>query len=584
MTMRTLLFVFTMLLAAVSLRAEEPRVQASLSPDTAEVGETVQYILEITGGQDLEMRPNFRVDGLDIRYAGPRTSFNMRFENGNIQRTSVTAHIYEVTPRRTGEFVIPASSLQIGGRRYATQPATLRVQAGDPHGGNSDRSARAEIILPKKTAYVGEALLTELRLSIDEQIPHRVESMPSFDAEAFTHTKLSEARSNTVVRNGRTYDVLSVRTALTPTKAGKLTVGPVEFQYVAEIPRPRNPNRSRSFFDQFFGGNLNGFGQAQRATATSDVVEINVKPLPIAGRPANFSGAVGQFTLRAQGVPSRIKIGDPLTMTVTVSGTGNFDRVTAPVLSDPTGWRAYPPTATYKGEDTTGVNGTKNFEIAVIPEEKKEAMPVYEFSYFDPAAEKYVTLKTDPLPLQVEGVAAGLSTPETRGPTQLAGATPPPPAPKPTDILGLRYDLGKVRSGQPMYSQRAFLLAQLVPFSVLCGMIALRFWPRNREDRAAMARRRERSELLARLRRERTRAGFFAAAARILHVDAALRRERGAGAVELATADEAPIVREIMENHAQASYSGGVAPAHEALAEADRRRILDALLPLINRP
>src|SRR3954469_25558945 len=119
MSMRTLLFIFAMVLATGSLRAEEPRVQASFTPDTAEVGETVQFIIEITGGQDLEMRPNFRVDGLDIRYTGPRTSFNMRFENGNIQRTSTTSHIYEVTPRRAGEFVIPASSLQIGGRRYA---------------------------------------------------------------------------------------------------------------------------------------------------------------------------------------------------------------------------------------------------------------------------------------------------------------------------------------------------------------------------------------------------------------------------------------------------------------------------------
>jgi hypothetical protein len=395
---------------------------------------------------------------------------------------------------------------------------------------------------------------------------------------------MTEARSNTIVRNGRTYEVISVRTALTPTKAGKLTVGPAEFQYIAQIPRARSPNRQRSFFDQFFNNPMNGFGQAQRVTATSDLVELNVKPLPIAGRPANFSGAVGQFKLRAQGAPASVKVGDPITMTVAVSGTGSFDRVTAPVLTDPAGWRAYPPTATYKAEDTTGVNGTKNFEVAIIPEEKKQEMPIYEFSYFDPAAEKYVTLKTDRLPLQVEGVAPVLTTPETRGPTQLAGATPTPPAPKPSDILGLRYDLGSMRDAQPVYSQRAFLLAQLVPFSLLCGMFAVRFWPRNREDRAAMGLRRERAELLARLRRERTRAAFFAAAARILHVDASLRRERGAGVVELATADEAPIVREILENHAQASYSGGAVPANEPLPEPDRRRILDALLPLINRP
>jgi hypothetical protein len=577
-----LLFVFTLLLA-VTLRAEEPRVQANFNPDTAEVGETVQFIIQINGGEDAERPPNLRVDGLDIRYVGPRSTWSMHVENGSFQRTALVSHLYEVTPRRAGEFTMPAVTLQVGSRRYVTQPATLRVQPAESPTDNTDRSGRAEIILPKKTAYIGETLLTELRLSIDAQIAYRVESMPAFEAEAFTHTKLSEARSNQIVRNGRTYEVISVRTALTPTKAGKLAVGPAEFQYIAQIPRARTPNRSRSLFDQFFNNPMSGFGQAQRVTATSDVVELNVKPLPIAGRPANFSGAVGQFRLRAQGSPTRIKIGDPITMTVTVSGTGSFDRVTAPVLTDPAGWRAYPPTGTYKGDDTTGVNGTKNFEMAIIPEEKKQEMPIYEFSYFDPQAEKYVTLQTDRLPLQVEGVSPVLTTPETRGPTQPASATPTPPPPKPTDILGLRYDLGKVREIRPMYSQRAFLFAQLLPFSVLCGMIAMRFWPRNR-SREATGLRRERSELLARLRRERTRAGFFAAAARILHVDTALRRERGAGVVELATPDEAPIVREIMENHAQAHFSGDAAPAGGALAEADRRRILDALLPLINRP
>ncbi len=584
MTMRTFVFLFFSLLAAGSLRAQETRVQASFNPDSAEVGETIQFMIQVTGSEESARAPSVKVDGLDIRYVGPSTSLELQYEGGGLRRTATVSHRYDVTPQRTGDFVVPALSLQVGARRYTTSPVTLHVRAAETPTETSERSGRAEIILPKKTAYVGESLVTELRLSVDEQLSPRVESMPQLEAEAFTKTKPGEPRSSTVVRNGRTYEIISVRTALTPTKAGKLSVGPAEFQYVAQIPRPRSPARSRSFFEQFLMNPMNGFGQLQRVNAVSDPVELNVKPLPIAGRPANFGGAVGQFRLRAQGSTTHIKMGDPLTMTLTVSGTGSFDRVTTPVLTDATGWRAYPPTETYKGDDTTGVNGAKSFEIAVIPEQKKQEMPVYEFSYFDPAAEKYVTLKTDALPLQVEGVTPELTMPETRGPTQLPSPTPAPAAPKPTDIVGLRYDVGEVRTMQPMYSQRAFLLAQLVPFGLLCGMVAVRFWPRNREDATTSALRRERAELLARLRRERTRAGFFAAAARLLHVDAAVRRERGTGVVELATADEAPVVREIMEHHAQAHFSGGAVPADEALPEGERSRILDALLPLLNRP
>jgi hypothetical protein len=217
MTMRTLLFLFTLLLAAGSLRAQEPRVQASFTPDTAEVGETVQFVIQVTGGEDAERAPGLKVDGLDIRYVGPRTTLDLQFENGQIRRTANVSYVYEVTPRRTGEFVVPAVTVQIGGRRYATTPVALRVHTTGAPSETSDRNGRAEIILPKKTAYIGETLLTDLRLSVDEQLRPRVESMPMLEAEAFTKTKPGEARTSTIVRNGHSYELITVRTALTPT-------------------------------------------------------------------------------------------------------------------------------------------------------------------------------------------------------------------------------------------------------------------------------------------------------------------------------------------------------------------------------
>lgn len=583
MIMRTLLLIFTLLFAAGSLCAQEPEVRAAFNPTSAEVGETVQFVIEVDGNQ-ADRVPEFKVDGLEIRYAGASQRFEFRQEGRNMSRNRVISYEFEVTPRRAGNFMVPPVAIQVGGQRVVTTPVSLRVRAPGKPAGSTERSARADIILPKPTAYIGETLVTELRLSVDEEFNARVESMPILEAEAFTKTKPGDAKTTSIIRSDRKFSVLSVHTGLTPTKAGKLTVGPAVFQYVAEVPRPRGNARARSWFDPFFMNPMNDFRQLQRVTTASDIVELNVKPLPVAGRPANFSGAVGQFKLEARGTPARIRMGDPITMTVTVSGTGNFDRVTAPVLTEADGWRAYPPSATYKGEDSTGVSGKKNFEIAVIPEEKKDAMPVYEFSYFDPEAEKYVTLKTDRLPLSVEGDAPRVATPDSRGPITLAAPAATPPPPKPTDIMGLRYDTGPTSAAQPVYSQRAFLLAQLVPFGFLCGMIAVRFWPRDRQSRAASALQRERAGLLVRLRQERTRSGFFAAAARLLHIDAALRRERGAGIVELATADEAPIVREILESHAQADFSGGAERAGEPLLDEDRKRVLEALLPLLNRP
>ena len=227
--------------------------------------------------------------------------------------------------------------------------------------------------------------------------------------------------------------------------------------------------RRGSLFDLFSDDVFSDpyFGERQQMHARAEAVEIDVKPLPAAGRPPEFSGAVGQFTFSAEGSPRQVKVGDPVTMKLTVSGRGNFDRVEAPALSESSGWRVYPPSANFHSEDEISIRGTKTFELAVIPETKKTAMPVFAFAYFDPEQEKYVTLRSEPAALTVEG-----------------GAPPPPPAivqPGATadeppraasaaaeqcDILGIRYDAPARRASfRPLYLRRYFLLAQAVPLA-----------------------------------------------------------------------------------------------------------------------
>ena len=92
-------------------------------------------------------------------------------------------------------------------------------------------------------------------------------------------------------------------------------------------------------------------------------------------------------------------------MKMKITGRGNFDGVTAPVLTDPAGWRTYPASTKFDPDDPVNVTGTKTFEMAVIPETKKVTMPVFQFSYFDPGTEKYVTSTSQASPLTVEGEA-----------------------------------------------------------------------------------------------------------------------------------------------------------------------------------
>src|SRR4029077_8876942 len=110
-----------------------------------------------------------------------------------------------------------------------------------------------------------------------------------------------------------------------------------------------------------------------------------------------------------------------------------FDRVTAPVLEEEAGWHKYPPSAKFKQDDDVGISGQKTFESVISPNEGKTAVPPLAFSYFDPAKEQYMTLRSEPVPIKVAGAApvpaanqpaTAASAPVTPTPGPVTAATP----------------------------------------------------------------------------------------------------------------------------------------------------------------
>ena len=136
----------------------------------------------------------------------------------------------------------------------------------------------------------------------------------------------------------------------------------------------------------------------------SEPVALEVRPLP-KNAPPSFSGAIGNFTMATDANPKTVSVGDPITVTTTISGRGNFDRVNAPLLEDERGWHKYPPSSKFKQDDEVGLSGTKSFEMVLSPNEKKQGLPLLAFSYFDPVKEQYVTLHSEPIPINVQGGA-----------------------------------------------------------------------------------------------------------------------------------------------------------------------------------
>jgi hypothetical protein len=572
------LFVFfSVLLLIATARAEEVSATAQLSESSTSIGEPVELQIEITGARSPSGPPDIAVDGLSIEYIG-RTQ---QFRSFNFDVQSSIVYRYSVTPERAGTFVIPAQTIEANGAQLQTQPLTLSV--GKTAGGSSTAGkgdAWAELIVPKQSAYVGESIPVELRLYFGGRGQPR--QPPTITGEGFTVQRFSEPRVQQVTKEGVPYVVVTFKTAITPVKDGTLAIGPAEADSVVQSRRRRAPHLDIDdpFGSDFFNDPFAQFSTRRQVVLKSEPVMLEVKPLPKAGQPKNFSGAVGQFDMETSAKPSKVQAGEPVTLTLKIKGRGNFDRVTAPELAEGSGWRAYPPATHFRADDLLGLSGVKSFEFAMVPEQKLNALPQLEFSYFDPATERYETLKSDALPVQVEGIATAPTPQRSAEPARSA-------APKPTpNELGIREGTAKWgRSFIPFHEQPWFWAAQTVPAGALAALLFLGIRKRTAADPERLRRRQllqERAEAKRRLR-SGDEAETIEAATTLMRIDAALRTGKTLAATDAADVlatpgldpDTGTNIRRIFDVTAAARYSG--TPDASVATMLSRSEILDAV-------
>src|SRR6266567_1083289 len=548
MFQRIFIAVFVSLAAAQFAFADSPSVTAVLSNSETVVGETLELQIKVTGPGDAQPPEEISVDGLEIHATGQ----SRQFEIHNFATNSSVTYNYTVLPLRAGRFTIPPQTIRAGGKLLRTQELVLNV-ADSPGRSSGARPGRAtqpvntselvfaELIVPKKVAYVGEIVPVQIRMGFDPRVHPRLVEPPEITGQGFTAQKLQESGENSEAINGRPYQVVTFKTAIAAARAGKFEIGPVKAKAQVLMPRRPSSPRSRSrspfdlfdqddpFSDPFFSNPFSQLAERREVEIRSEPVALEVKPLPPSA-PLSFSGAIGNFTMATDAKPRSMQVGDPITVTSTISGRGNFDRVNAPVIEDEHGWHKYPPSSKFKQDDEVGISGTKTFETVLSPNEKKQALPVLAFSYFDPAKEQYVTLRSEPIAITVQGGTAASQNVAASQPTPAATGRPAPAAvaaSKPQDILYQLTDRGRTtESFAPIYVRPVFWVAQSIP---LLGLLSFSIWKirrtkiNNREARRIAALQHEAAELMHKLRRKNaTPQEYYAEASRVVQVKAAL--------------------------------------------------------------
>lgn len=584
--------------------ADSPSVTAVLSNSEAVVGEMVELQIKVSGSRDAKPPENIVVNGLEIHATGTSHQFEMH----NFTTTSSVTYSYRILPLQAGGFTIPSQTIQVGGKSLRTPELTLNV-ADSPGSSSASRPSQgaqpgtagkfvfAELIVPKKTAFVGEMVPVQIRLGFDPRAYPRLSDGPEITGQGFTAQKLQQSGENEETVDGRVYHVVIFKTAIAAARAGKFEIGPVKAKAQVMVsrsrrsPRARSPfdlfNRDDPFSDPFFANPFSQFGERREVEIKSDPVALEVKPLP-AGAPPDFSGAIGNFTMTTDAKPKSVQAGDPITVTSTISGRGNFDRVGAPVIEDERGWHKYPPSSKFAKDDEVGISGTKTFETVLSPNEKKQSLPVMELAYFDPVKEQYVTLRSDPITINVEGgaVAAASLVPVPQGSPRTSVATPA----KPHEILYQLTERAKVaQSFTPLYARPTFWSAQLIPLLALLGLIGWKIRQAridNREAQRIAALQHEAAELMRKLHRgDASPREYYAEASRVVRVKAALasgNHQIDPNTVDVDTAaetfrlngDSRERLRRLFEQCDELQYSG----AHngsEKLSPESRRDVLE---------
>jgi hypothetical protein len=509
---RPLMAVLVAIVAFAGTAVAAPAVTAQLDRSAIALGDAAQLTITASGDSADNISPPV-VPGLDFVSVGQSS----QFQSINGVSSSTTSITYQVTPQRAGHFTIPALSA-------GAQPLVLNVQSGN--GGSSatagknsgssslpppamsgssdadthmtpDGAAFARLVLPKHELYVGETVPVEIQVGLRPGMVAQLDGLPTLNGDAFTLNKLSPKPEQTQEMIGDTpYTVLTWHSVLAAVKSGDfpLTVEtPLTVQIHTTPQRAQPPEGmlggsmlNDPFFQSFFGGGTT----EKQITVASDPDALKVLELPAVGRPAGFGGAVGKFAVSSELSAAASTAGDPLTLRLKVTGTGNFDRVNSAMLGQVGGWKTYQSTAKFVPTDSAGYGGEKDFEQAVIPlQPGRQTVPAIAFSFFNPDTQRYETKTSAPLNVEVSPAPAGSVV------TTAAAANATPSNDAPRD--GLRPDHvesgGMVATLRPLYFQPWFVGTQsALILSFAGGLVFLRRRESRVQDTKG-ARRREAS-------------------------------------------------------------------------------------------
>ena len=404
------IIIFVFILNVISTAyAKEVKVVISVDKNKVEIGSHIRLTVGVEGAFDTDIPKLSMPESFSLMF-GPSVSTQTTIINNVVK--VFRGFMYGFSPREKGRFEIGPVTLDYKGRTYTSNSISIEVVARTPFESiideKSDTSGQrvdinkmvfVELKTDKQEAYIYEEIIQSFKLYFQKGLPIDDLDYVAASTKNFLAEKLGEERRYEEVRDGILYNVIELRTALFPLVSGIMKIPSASFKCNIIIRQQRNRG---SLFDEFMGGG----GRRYPVERSTEPVKMTIKPLPVVGKPEGFTGAVGKYTMDVLAKPTKLKVGDPITLTINIRGEGNIQTIGEPLLA-PEGMKDFKAynfeakvTITGRGR---GIKGEKLFNKVIEPQsEDSGVIPGISFSYFDPELEKYKTITHAPIPIEVE--------------------------------------------------------------------------------------------------------------------------------------------------------------------------------------
>ena len=497
-------------------------------------------------GQISSEEPQLKIEGgtLIVRNIGKGFEF-MRSNQGV---TRVTTYSFEVRGG-IGKYNIKGIFKATDGTLYETDNVKLQIRGKTA----KEKALSPELVVKvaNGSPFVGESVFAEITILLqpNTQIYSERNNIVKLSGDSIRAVYLAGPEEAAPVNGKRAIRFLY---QISPLKSGDLSLT-ASFKPLIQLPSTTGRRRVDERFD-----------------LKSKPVSIVSRSLPTEGRPADFSGAIGNFVLNLQADPLSVKTGEPIAMRFTVTGSGSFEFLEPPKPTSISGWKFYEPTKLDLQRGKPGKPSRLIFSQNIVPEQKHNQLPTFRITVFDSKKEQYVTLITDKIPLKVEEVAISSGFTKKETPSNITATSPQSAL---SDILMMGNTITPKWSvaSTPAWRNSTFWSVNILSISLLIGAAV---WLRFHQNKTNLSSEMSAAELLEKLKKNYASGTKFD----LIAYDC-LRRIISEQNIN----ETSPLLCQVQDRYEYIKFSGNEDKFPEQSTETERSQIIEELNQLAKK-